>query len=114
MITIKEKKLNPKKRLNMFLLYNYSEGMKREYIFHPTRKWRFDYAWPDKKIAIEFEGGTFIGGGHTRGAMYAKNCEKYNQATLLSWKVYRFTPDMMRDETKSTEFIEEVMRYEEN
>lgn len=109
MITIKQNKLKPKKILGLFLTNKYSDGMKREYIFHPTRKWRFDYAWPDKKIAIEFEGGTFIRGGHTRGAGYAKNCEKYNQAALLGWKVYRFTPDMMRISVRSADFIKIAM-----
>lgn len=27
-----------------------------ELIFHPTRKFRFDWAIPDLKVAIEFEG----------------------------------------------------------
>lgn len=27
----------------------------KEYLFHPTRKWRFDYAIPDHKIALEVE-----------------------------------------------------------
>lgn len=28
-----------------------------EYKFHESRRWRFDYAWPDHKIALEVEGG---------------------------------------------------------
>lgn len=28
-----------------------------EYRFHPTRKWRFDFAIPHIKVAIEIEGG---------------------------------------------------------
>tara|TARA_R110002126_G_scaffold288065_2_gene441348 strand:+ start:900 stop:1049 length:150 start_codon:yes stop_codon:yes gene_type:complete len=24
-----------------------------EYRFHPTRRWRFDFARPDKKLAVE-------------------------------------------------------------
>ena len=31
----------------------------KEYQFHDKRKWRFDYAILDKKIAIEVEGGVF-------------------------------------------------------
>lgn len=33
-----------------------------EYRFHPAREWRFDFAIPDCRVAIEVEGGAFIGG----------------------------------------------------
>ena len=29
----------------------------REYIFHPKRKWRFDFYFPERKLAVEIEGG---------------------------------------------------------
>ena len=38
-----------------------------ELLFHPKRKWRFDYAWPTRMIAIEVHGGIHSGGRHTRG-----------------------------------------------
>jgi hypothetical protein len=65
-----------------------------EYRFHPERKWRFDRALPDKLIAIEIEGGIHSGGRHTRGKGFTGDCEKYNQAVLLGWRVFRFTSDM--------------------
>ena len=68
-----------------------------EHRFHDTRKWRFDFAWPDSKIALEAEGGTWTGGAHTRGKHFASDCEKYNTATLMGWQVYRFTTDMIND-----------------
>ena len=58
--------------------------------FHPTRKWKFDFAHEATKVAIEIEGGTWSGGRHTRGAGYAKDCEKYREAALLGWTVFRF------------------------
>ena len=67
----------------------------REFMFHPTRKWRFDFAYPDCKVAIECEGGTWSGGRHTRGSGFEADCEKYNQAALLGWKVLRFTKGMI-------------------
>ena len=68
-----------------------------EHRFHDTRKWRFDFAWPDVNTAVEVEGGTWSGGRHTRGAGFANDCEKYNEATRLGWRVYRFTSDMIDD-----------------
>lgn len=69
-----------------------------EYRFHPTRKWRFDFADKSRRIAIEVEGGTWAGGRHTRGAGFEGDCEKYNEATRLGWKVYRFTSAMVYDD----------------
>jgi very-short-patch-repair endonuclease len=76
------------------------EGLKdfvREYRFMPPRRYRFDFAWPDKKIALEVEGGTWTNGRHTRGKGYESDCEKYDEAALLGWKVLRFTTNMVRD-----------------
>jgi very-short-patch-repair endonuclease len=69
-----------------------------EYRFHPTRRWRFDAAFPEKKIGIEIDGGVFIGGRHTRGVGFRKDCEKINAAGLLGWRVFRFLPDQIEDE----------------
>lgn len=63
-----------------------------EHVFHNERKWRFDYCWPDKKIALEVEGGVFSGGRHTSGAGFMGDMEKYNQAVLYGWKIIRTTP----------------------
>jgi len=67
-----------------------------EYIFHPTRKWRFDFAWPSKFVAVEVEGGIWTNGRHTRGKGFEEDCYKYAEATLLGWRVFRFTPKMIR------------------
>ena len=64
-----------------------------ELVFAPPRKWRFDFAWPSRLVAAEFEGGIWTGGDHTRGKRYQGDCEKYNQAGLLGWQVFRFTHD---------------------
>ncbi len=63
----------------------------REYRFHPTRKWRFDFAWPDYKVAVEVEGVLWQGGGgrHQRVQGFLRDAEKYEAATLLGWTVYR-------------------------
>jgi hypothetical protein len=77
----------------------------REFKFHPTRKWRFDLAWPELMIALEVEGGTWISGAHVRGAHYSKDCEKYNNATQMGWKVYRVTTEMIHS-GEAANFVE--------
>lgn len=63
--------------------------MKREYEFHPDRKWRFDFADPKIKLAVEVEGGVYSRGRHTRGSGFIQDCAKYNEAALLGWRVLR-------------------------
>ena len=62
----------------------------REYVFAPPRRWRFDFAFPDRMIAVEIDGGTWINGRHNRGAGYAKDAQKYNAAVIHGWRVLRF------------------------
>lgn len=74
----------------------------KEFTFHPTRKWRFDYAIPAHKIAVEVEGGAWTQGRHTRPKGFIGDMEKYNAATLLGWRVLRVTPsDLYRAKTIS-------------
>lgn len=61
----------------------------KQHKFHPKRKWLFDFAWPEWKIAVEIDGGTAIGGRHVRPAGFRADCEKINAAQLLGWAVYR-------------------------
>ena len=70
----------------------------REYRFHPTRKWRFDYAVPASRVALEVEGGVWTGGRHTSPQGFLADIEKYNAAALLGWTVVRTTPDRLMGE----------------
>jgi len=67
----------------------------REYKFHPVRRWRFDYAIPSHKVAIEVEGGVWTQGRHTRPRGFIGDMEKYNTATALGWRILRVTPDTL-------------------
>lgn len=65
----------------------------KEYKFHPKRKWRFDYAIPTEKIALEVEGGVWTGGRHIRATGFLGDMEKYNTAGLMGWRLFRVTPE---------------------
>ena len=67
----------------------------KEFRFHPIRKWRFDYALPDHRLAIEVEGGVWSGGRHIRPRGFLGDMEKYNAASALGWRVLRVTPDTL-------------------
>lgn len=104
-----------------------------QFRFAPPRKWLFDFAYPDLRIAIEVEGGTYgkmikclkcgstvmarglngrlyplrIGGRHNRGEGFEKDVEKYNAAELLGWHVFRVTGKMIR-ERKAGKLVESI------
>jgi very-short-patch-repair endonuclease len=67
----------------------------KEYKLIPYRRFRCDFAYPDIKLAIEVEGGTWSGGRHTTGSGFEKDCEKYNEAAILGWTVIRVTGKMI-------------------
>ncbi len=82
----------------LFALHCKAEGLSpvREWSFAKPRRWRFDFAFPKEKLAVEIEGGTWIQGRHNRGSSIEKDLEKYNTAALLGWTVLRFTPAMVK------------------
>lgn len=64
----------------------------REFRFHPTRRWRFDFAFPEHRLAIELDG---MGrgrkkGGHQTAVGMRNDREKANAAVLRGWRVLRF------------------------
>jgi hypothetical protein len=76
---------------------------KREYRFHPTRKWRVDFYWSKKDtkqfpVAVEVEGGTFLTKSrHTSGVGFEKDCEKYNEMALANILLLRVTGKHVKD-----------------
>ena len=64
---------------------------RREFKFHPDRKWRFDFAFPAQMLAIEIEGR----GRHQSFGGFVKDAEKYNTAVKMGWRVLRYTPQMV-------------------
>lgn len=84
-----------------------------ELMFHPTRRWRFDFVWwycelPSRreiKLAIEVEGGIYgrgprcptcgirRTGAHSSVSGLLEDLVKYNEASLNGWIVLRVLPE---------------------
>lgn len=105
-----------------------------EYIFHPTRKWRLDRAWPQPiGVAIEIEGGTWgqlvrcqacgaivtrttkggrtyrvreAGGRHVRGKGFEDDAEKYNALAAMGYMRFTVTKTML--ETDPEKIIRQI------
>ncbi len=80
-----------------------------EFRFHPERRWRFDMAWPAAKLALEVDGGTWIGGRHSTGVGQFRDAEKYSEAAILGWRIIRVVPHMIRDGIAAS-FVERAFR----
>lgn len=118
----KAKKESASSRLEqaVLIIYERNEWPKprQEYIFHPTRKWRIDFAHPEVKLAIEVEGGTWgqpircqncgvlvrrgraivrAAGRHNSAAGMTKDAEKYNAMAIGGWTLIRVTSEMVRN-----------------
>lgn len=54
----------------------------REFKFHEERGWRFDYAWPDRKLAVEVQGMP-----HRIRERFLADVEKLAMAQIYGWRV---------------------------
>lgn len=82
----------------------------REYRFHPVRRWRFDFVWADRKLAVEVQGGAYTNGGHNRAGHQASDCEKLNEAQLLGWRVLQFNTEQLKHPQIVRETVERAMQ----
>lgn len=84
------------------------EKVKLEHRFHDTRKWRFDWAVPEYKLAVEYNGSVWTQGRHTRGQGYINDREKMNEAQLAGWLVLELTTEAVKS-GKAYEMIEQAI-----
>lgn len=68
----------------------------REHYFARPRRWRFDFAFPQHRVAVELEGGVWTGGRHATGAGMVADMDKYNAAASRGWRVLRFSATHLR------------------
>lgn len=96
-----------------FLFYLIAHSIppaEQEYNFCPTRKWRFDFAWPGMMLAVELEGAIWTGGRHSRGPGILDDMEKYNWATVNGWRVLRYSRDNLRTFIEDFKQIRETIK----
>jgi hypothetical protein len=79
---------------------------KSEYRFHPKRKWRFDFSWPENLVAVEVQGGVWTHGKHGRASGIVKDYEKLNSAQILGWIVLQILPSDIKNGSAATTIIE--------
>jgi hypothetical protein len=70
-----------------------------EFVFHESRKWRFDFAFVEQKVAVEYDGGVFDGlPSHSSTSGILRDIEKINEAQLAGWIVIRCTAQTVASE----------------
>ncbi len=82
-----------------------------ELMFAPPRRWRFDFAYLPARVAIEIEGVVWFGGAksrHQTARGVTNDCEKYNAAIELGWRVLRYTQQDL--DKRPIEVIEQIER----
>lgn len=73
-----------------------------QFRFHPERRWRLDFAFPDVRVGVELDGGIFAAenggeiGKHARGAGRCADMEKRNAAAELGWLILNYGPPHVR------------------
>lgn len=83
-------------------------GVKKRLQEAGLKNWRFDFAWPDKKFAVEVEGGIHVNGRHNRGKGFEDDCIKYHHAMRLGWTVYRCTGKLVHS-GDAAQLIQEIV-----
>ena len=75
----------------------------REHLFappggdgRPVRRWRFDLAFPDRKLAVEIDGALLTGGRHGGAPSAVRDVEKRLAAAVLGWRVLHFYPSQVK------------------
>lgn len=72
------------------------KGCRQRLVAAGLKDWRFDFAMPERRFAVEVEGGAWTGGRHTTGTGFHADLLKYEAAQRLGWTVYRCDPAMIK------------------
>ncbi len=83
-----------------------------EHRFHETRKWRLDAYWPGPRVALEVDGGGWVGGAHHREAGRRRDNKKELEAELAGIFVVRCSWDHVKNGRGSSDARTGVSREE--
>lgn len=85
--------------------------LEAQYAFHPTRRWKFDWAHPASRVAIEIHGGTWMHKSrHVSGTGFWGDRIKMNAALRLNWKVFELISDDLTNPRVYQEILDEIER----
>lgn len=85
------------------------EPVRQYRIPESKRRFVYDFAWPDKRLLVEVQGGVWVANtGHTSGRGITRDCAKVNEAVLQGWRVLLFTADMVTS-GEADEMLEGVL-----
>lgn len=86
-------------------------ALQHEFAKHLGRRFRFDFAWPERMLAVEVDGGRWLVRRGKDGRPvpvgfhnHVDDYRKLNLAARLGWRVMRFMPEMIR----SGEAVQEI------
>ena len=83
---------DPKQEIALWLAMMAPGAFVEEYRFHPTRRWKIDWAAPTLRLGLEYEGGVFhAAGGHRATGKFLRDLEKYSVAAAMGWRIIRCT-----------------------
>lgn len=82
----------PRSKLELAMLEQLTEaglldGMVEEHAFHEERRWRWDFAWPEHKVALEVHGGLYTRGRHIRPRGMLNDMEKSSEGAIMGWRL---------------------------
>lgn len=85
----------------------------REYKFLKNRRFRFDFAWPNIKFAVEIDGNVYQKSRHTTGAGFSKDCEKFALASIEGYRVIRTTTGQV-SKGEALDWVKQYFEKQEN
>lgn len=86
------------------------KGVRQRLKAEGLKDWRFDFAWPELMLAVEVEGGAWVGGRHTRGKGFLEDLRKYQAAQMMGWTVYRTAGELIKS-GEAVRTIEQLIQY---